>query len=69
MQGTGMLGSQMRPSGIGAHQQRPVQSSLRPPPPSAPNNQPAGSQVSANVMTLLVVCFLSLLHFFYAWPS
>ncbi|KHN13503.1 hypothetical protein glysoja_038741 [Glycine soja] len=44
VQGTGMLGSQMRPSGIGAHQQRPVQSSLRPPPPSAPNNQPAGSQ-------------------------
>ena len=22
-----------------------------------------------NAMTLLVVCFLSLLHFFYAWPS
>lgn len=42
-QGMGMLGSQMRPSGIPAHQQRPVQSSLRPP-SSAPNNQPAGSQ-------------------------
>ncbi|TKY53074.1 Transcription initiation factor TFIID subunit 12 [Spatholobus suberectus] len=43
VQGMGMLGSQMRPSGIAAHQQRPVQSSLRPP-SSAPNNQPAGSQ-------------------------
>ncbi|RDX66971.1 Transcription initiation factor TFIID subunit 12, partial [Mucuna pruriens] len=43
VQGMGMLGSQMRPSGIPAHQQRPVQSSLRPP-SSAPNNQPAGSQ-------------------------
>ncbi|KAG4970674.1 hypothetical protein JHK85_037095 [Glycine max] len=47
VQGMGMLGSQMRPSGIGSHQQRSVQSSLRPP-TSAPNNQPAGSQVSAN---------------------
>ncbi|KAL5150202.1 Transcription initiation factor TFIID subunit 12 [Glycine soja] len=43
VQGMGMLGSQMRPSGIGSHQQRSVQSSLRPP-TSAPNNQPAGSQ-------------------------
>ncbi|KAK7392594.1 hypothetical protein VNO78_21037 [Psophocarpus tetragonolobus] len=43
VQGMGMLGSQMRPSGIAAHQQRPMQSSLRPP-SSAPNNQPASSQ-------------------------
>jgi len=51
MQGMGTLGSfgsnsQMRPGGMPSHQQRPVQSSLRPPPPSAQNNQPAGSQVS-----------------------
>lgn len=49
MQGMGTLGSfgsnsQMRPGGMPSHQQRPVQSSLRPPPPSAQNNQPAGSQ-------------------------
>ncbi|KAG2403143.1 Transcription initiation factor TFIID subunit 12 TBP-associated factor [Vigna angularis] len=43
VQGMGMLGPQMRPSGIAAHQQRPVQSSLRPP-SSAPNTQPGGSQ-------------------------
>ncbi|KAK7345359.1 hypothetical protein VNO77_15962 [Canavalia gladiata] len=43
MQGMGMLGSQMRPSGIPSHQQRPVQSSLRPP-STAQNNQPAASQ-------------------------
>ncbi|KAL9318975.1 hypothetical protein ACSQ67_015492 [Phaseolus vulgaris] len=43
VQGMGMLGSQMRPGGIAAHQQRPVQSSLRPP-SSAPNTQPGGSQ-------------------------
>ena len=43
-------GSQMRPGGMpAAHQQRPVQSSLRPP-ASAQNNQTTGSQVS--------VCFL-----------
>ncbi|KAL0900490.1 hypothetical protein Bca101_084451 [Brassica carinata] len=30
MQGTGMIGSQMRPSGMAQHQQRPAQSSLRP---------------------------------------
>ncbi|KAK7278646.1 hypothetical protein RJT34_23680 [Clitoria ternatea] len=42
MQGMGMLGgSQMRPTGIPQHQQRPMQSSLRPP-PSVQNNQPAG---------------------------
>ncbi|MED6198959.1 hypothetical protein PIB30_071587 [Stylosanthes scabra] len=39
MQGMGMLGSlgsgsQIRPGGMPAHQQRPVQSSLRPPPPA-----------------------------------
>ncbi|CAK8571400.1 unnamed protein product [Lathyrus sativus] len=48
MQGMGMLGSlgsgsQLRPGGMPSHQQRPVQSSLRPQPP-AQNNQPAGSQ-------------------------
>lgn len=43
----GSLGSssQMRPGGMSSHQQRPVQSSLRPP-STAQNNQPAGSQVS-----------------------
>jgi transcription initiation factor TFIID subunit 12 len=48
----GSLGSnsQMRPGGMPSHQQRPVQSSLRPP-PSAQNNQPAGSQVS--ILSLL----------------
>lgn len=51
VQGMGMLGSlgsssQMRPGGIPAHhQQRPVQSSLRP--PSTPPNQPSTSQVSS----------------------
>lgn len=50
MQGMGMLGSlgsssQMRPSGMPSHTQRPAQSSLRPP-PSVQNNQPAGSQQS-----------------------
>lgn len=50
MQGMGILGSlgsgsQLRPGGMPSHQQRPVQSSLRPQPP-AQNNQPAGSQVS-----------------------
>lgn len=64
MQGMGMLGSQMRPSGIAAHQQRPVQSSLRPP-SSAPNTQPGASQVSVNVFDYA----LSFLHIFYAWPS
>ncbi|KAE9608643.1 hypothetical protein Lal_00020884 [Lupinus albus] len=48
MQGMGILGSsgsssQMRPGGMPAHQQRPVQSSIRPPLP-AQNNQSTPSQ-------------------------
>jgi len=55
-----MLGSQMRPGGIAAHQQRPVQSSLRPP-SSAPNTQPGGSQVSVNVFDYAHFCIFFVL--------
>lgn len=81
MPGMGMLGSlgsssQMRPGGMPSHPQRPVQSSLRPP-PSTQNSQPAGPQVSilglfcSSQSTLVVVILVKInmckkfQHFFF----
>lgn len=62
MQGMGIsssIGSSspMRPGGISAqHQQRPLQSSIRP--PSSPNSQPPATQVSTFLENLFIYFYL-----------